>query len=149
MHDLIVTDSYVFICERQFTYCCFALFCFIVLALSTGWTHSSSFSINLGVMLTGYLGAWPQWYKQLREFIYVKLLPFLFLLIGASRTSEELNTSVRQRGFIIMIFTYLQCLIDCLDCLVLLSSIKTRFLAIMCSVLYILYHIIYSLEIRH
>ena len=56
MHDLIVTDSCVFKRERQFTYCCFALFCFIVLALSTGRTHSSSFSIYLGVMLTGYLG---------------------------------------------------------------------------------------------
>ncbi|CAH3037994.1 unnamed protein product, partial [Porites lobata] len=30
--------------------------CIKVLALSTGWTHSSSFSIYLGVMLTGYLG---------------------------------------------------------------------------------------------
>lgn len=39
-------------------------------------------------------------------------------------------------------------LIDCLDCLVLLSSIKTRFLATVWAVLYILYHIIYSLEIR-
>ena len=56
MQDLIVNDSYAFKCERQFTYCYFALFCFLVLALSTGWTHSSSFSIYLGVMLTGYLG---------------------------------------------------------------------------------------------
>lgn len=47
-----------------------------------------------------------------------------------------------------MIFTYLQCLNDCLDCLVLLSSIKTRFLATVWAVFYILYHIIYSLEIR-
>ena len=47
-----------------------------------------------------------------------------------------------------MIFTYLQCLIDCLDCLVLLSSIKTRFLATVWAVSYILYHIIYSSEIR-
>lgn len=42
-----------------------------------------------------------------------------------------------------MIFTYLQCLIDCRDCLVLVSPIKTRFLATVGSFLYFISYYIF------
>ena len=42
-----------------------------------------------------------------------------------------------------MIFIYLQCLIDCLDCLVLVSPIKTRFLATVGSFLYFISYYIF------
>lgn len=42
-----------------------------------------------------------------------------------------------------MIFTYLQCLIDCRDCLVLVSPIKTRFLATVGGLLYFISYYIF------
>lgn len=42
-----------------------------------------------------------------------------------------------------MIFTYLQSLTDCLDCLVLVSPIKTRFLATVGSFLYFISYYIF------
>ena len=46
-----------------------------------------------------------------------------------------------------MIFTYLQCLIDCLDCLVFVSPIKTRFLATVGSFLYFICYLYDKLEL--
>lgn len=42
-----------------------------------------------------------------------------------------------------MTFTYLQCLIDCRDCLVLVSPIKTRFLATVGSFFYFISYYIF------